>query len=130
MYKTLEELKKDIEQREQIEVPKITKEEIKEYNERPEVKERGAKVVTISSDRFKNILLILLLGFLVCSGTFAYLAYNDKLKLMNIDIPSCPVAPACNCPSLACPVVNVACSNISLSCPSLNNTIIYFRNSS
>lgn len=135
MFKSLEEMKKDLEQRE---YPVITKPEIEEYNAQPEVKERGAKLVTISSDRFKNILLIILLGFLICSSTFAYLAYNDKLKLLNIDIPACPIPaeiPSCPTPAAipacpACPAVNVACSNITLSCPNLNNTILYLRNSS
>lgn len=128
MSKTLEEMREELEGRQ---YPKITKQEIETYNEKPEVKERGAKLVSIESDRFKNILLVILVGFLICSATFAYLAYNDKLKLFAIDIPKCPepAAPVL-IPDCVCPTVNVQCSNITLSCPSLNGTILELRNSS
>lgn len=126
MPKTLEELRAELEKRE---IPKITKEEIEEYNQKPEVKERGAKIVTISSDRTKNIALILLLVIAISFATFAYLAYNDKLKLLSIDIPKCPEpAMPVVIPDCVCPTVNVACSNITLSCPSLNNSILRLGN--
>lgn len=132
---SLEELRSSLESRE---LPRVTREEIKEYNSQPEVKERGAKLVSASSDKFKNILLILLVVITISMATFAYLAYTDKLKLFDIalpscpapaEIPACPAAPACTNTN-TCPTVNVICSNVSLSCPSLNNTVIYWKNSS
>lgn len=101
----------------------ITKQQINNYNSQPEVKEKGVKLVKTGTDRFKTFLLIILIGFLICAAVFAYLAYNDKLKLLNISIPQCPAQPACpeqkqcpTCPTCpSCPTCSNNC-NPTLRC--------------
>lgn len=111
---TLEEIQAELAKRD---IPKITREEINEYNSKPEVRERGARVVTISGDRTKTTIIFILIGFLICAGVFTYLAYTDKLKLFNIDIPDCvgsPVSVNSTCEKQTC-----TCNN---DCPSYNFT--------
>jgi len=130
MAKTLEELKQELESRK---VPKITKQEITEYNSKPEVQERGVKLVETKKDNYKNILLGILGVAVICLAILTYLAYQGDLKLTgDINIPDCPAAPAvpaCNCPSITIPPCPANSCNVNLTCPSMNNLTIRMVNS-
>lgn len=109
----------------------LPKEVIEDYNNKPEYKDRGLKIVEeeelIKLHKSKRraiyfgifIALIIALAF----ATFVYLAYTDKLNLVHvppINIPECPAVPACpTCPAVpscpvcpVCPTNNFTCSPI------------------
>lgn len=89
----------------------------------------GKKVVTKSSyDLLKYAVIILGIGVLA----FGYMALTGGFKT---DIPSCPPAPACNCPEINipnCPTNNcnptLNCGNVTCSLPS--NLNVNLQNSS
>lgn len=124
MGKTLEEMRKELETR-QYPVASL-----EEFNNRPDVKGPGIMAVYKKDEeakekkiedlsKFNKILFAILIGFLICAATFAYLAYTDKLKFVDVNIPDCIGSPVnvtaicqstqCNCAN-ACPQINITCA--------------------
>jgi hypothetical protein len=137
----LEEIEKRLKER------KLPLEVLETYNSKPQVTENGVRLVYSDEDDRKEkkvkiqeekidklsiwnkVLIFILIGFLLCASVFAYLAYNDKLKLLNISIPQCPAVPQCPtqpaCPS--CPICPI-CSP-TLICNTTTPQINIYTNS-
>lgn len=104
----------------------LSSEQIKNYNQQPEVKEKGVKLVSEKEDekreikdKTKTILLIILGVAVLCFCVLTYLAYNGNLKIMDftcpqpqqITIPPCPASPDVVVPACpSCPSTNFTCN--------------------
>lgn len=94
------------------------KKEIFDWNKSPAAKENGVKIVDVKKDNFKNLLLIILTGFLIGFGVYLYLA-NDGIftPVTNQTCGSltCPSCPSLNCPNTpSCPTSICNCPNITM----------------
>jgi hypothetical protein len=58
----------------------LSKADIKYANESPEAKAAGVRIVPTKKDKFKNWLLVILIGFLIVSGIAVYMMYKGKLQ--------------------------------------------------
>lgn len=113
---TIDEFKKGLDERVSEGISKV---DIKYVNESPEAKATGIKIVRRNTDNIKTIFAVGFVVLVICASIVTYLAYYDKLNLVNLvcpapDIPECPQSPDVTCPSLTCPNVqlNVTCAPV------------------
>lgn len=114
----------------------FTRDQVKEWNNKPEIKESNVKLVPsedaeiIYQDKNiiqrKNITIFLLMVVVVCLGIFTYLAWNNQLHLANCAPSLNMTCSAVQCSSVTVPPINIPACPV---CPTNNftcNPIIKF----